>query len=356
MKSDRRVAAVTLEAPDGQRGTIIGPADKVAELVRPEAVVGPREQLLAVAIRALTAAARLTRPVLERDEQASEAEGRPVWRDSGRREPADWAEFVTQALAGAAANIGGIEAVLAGRPGSWEADSVRQLLRATVGHEEEYLLEHRTDPLVVELFVDEVLVDVGGWKPYDEAQRELGVRERAAGLSRDATAAELELMPAWPTRWTPSSEWTPEQERVADELSDLADQLEEQREADWAAYGAALADAVRAAAARRPGLTVPVEVRVDLETIRPLDGGQPLRWGLTEQLLSEAIAATPLPGEGRPPLERAQAALEERTAGGPDLRACCDHEHVDPGACPASGCDCDGSGPTVAVDEQGRSL
>lgn len=32
-------------------------------------------------------------------------------------EPVDWAEFVTLALAGAAANIGHIEAVLAGRPG-----------------------------------------------------------------------------------------------------------------------------------------------------------------------------------------------------------------------------------------------
>src|SRR4051812_25004805 len=89
---------------------------------------GPRAQLLAEAIRVLTAAARLTRPVLERDEQASETEGTPVWADSGRTEPDDWAEFVSQALAGAAANVGGVETALAGRPGSWEADFTRQLL------------------------------------------------------------------------------------------------------------------------------------------------------------------------------------------------------------------------------------
>jgi hypothetical protein len=61
---------------------------------------------------------------------------------SGRREadpdprvalPIDWAEFVTLALAGAAANIGGNEQILACRPGSWEAERVRQTLQSTVG-------------------------------------------------------------------------------------------------------------------------------------------------------------------------------------------------------------------------------
>lgn len=34
-----RVAAVTLEAPDDQRGMLIGPADKIGYVVRPTAVV-----------------------------------------------------------------------------------------------------------------------------------------------------------------------------------------------------------------------------------------------------------------------------------------------------------------------------
>jgi len=51
------------------------------------------QTLLARAIEALTAAARLTRTV-------------GVGTDSERQEQADWAEFVTLAVAGAAANIG----------------------------------------------------------------------------------------------------------------------------------------------------------------------------------------------------------------------------------------------------------
>src|SRR5437868_348909 len=100
------------------------------DFARLEEVVadGPRAQLLAKAIEVLTAAARLERPVFELDEQATAAEGTPVYRQSGRFEPDDWAEFVSQALAGAAANVGGVERVLAGRPGSWEADFTRQLL------------------------------------------------------------------------------------------------------------------------------------------------------------------------------------------------------------------------------------
>lgn len=77
------------------------------------------EQLLAAAVEVLTAAAR---------------------------RPGDWAEFVTLALAGAAANVGGVETALAGRPGSWEADGVRNLLYATVGHDEHDLQRHRTEP------------------------------------------------------------------------------------------------------------------------------------------------------------------------------------------------------------------
>lgn len=37
--ADTPFAAVTLQAPNGERGVLIGPAGKVADLVRPEAVV-----------------------------------------------------------------------------------------------------------------------------------------------------------------------------------------------------------------------------------------------------------------------------------------------------------------------------
>jgi hypothetical protein len=43
-------------------------------------------------------------------------------RDPVSTEPADFAEFLTLAVASTAANVGGVEELLAGRPGSWEAD------------------------------------------------------------------------------------------------------------------------------------------------------------------------------------------------------------------------------------------
>lgn len=55
------LAAVTLEAPDGQRGTLIGPADRLAEVVRPEAVV---DELKAAIAEAYAEADADTRPGL----------------------------------------------------------------------------------------------------------------------------------------------------------------------------------------------------------------------------------------------------------------------------------------------------
>lgn len=93
------------------------------------------------AVRVLTDAARLCRPSM-----VDADTGQPVETAlSGKQ--ADWAEFVTLALAGAAANLDGVEAILAGRPGSWEAEGVRQLLLSTVGADESSLWEHRTESL-----------------------------------------------------------------------------------------------------------------------------------------------------------------------------------------------------------------
>lgn len=171
---------------------------------------------------------------------------------------ADWAEFVSLAVAGAAANIGGIEAILVGRPGSWEAAYVRNLLTSTVGDDEQYLLEHRTEPVVVTLFVDEILFDQGVWQSYEEARQELVRRYEAIGLPTVGyaeTVARLDRI-------------TPEQDRQAEAIDRLEEALERQRERDWAAYGEALKAHVEAAAAQASGLTVPVVVSVDLETFR----------------------------------------------------------------------------------------
>ena len=65
----------------------------------------------------------------------------------------------SDARVGAAANIGGIDAILNGRSGSWEADGVRQLLFSTVGADEAQLWAHRTDPIEITLYVDELVID-----------------------------------------------------------------------------------------------------------------------------------------------------------------------------------------------------
>lgn len=252
------------------------------------------DQLLSGAITALTAAARLT--WTER------------WPDGTTpSRPCDWAEFVTLALAGAAANIGGIETALAGRPGSWEADAVRRLLTATVGHDEQQLLEHRTDPVVVSINVDDMMVDLGAWQAYDDACDALQRRYDDLGLPevRRTSGSALNVLATLATA-------TPEQEHGCEQIAELEDRLEQQRRQDWVAYGAALAAHIRAEVTQIEGLRVPVHVDVAVD---PVPATSPTgTWGsgvgesIPERLLNAAVQATPLPGHGRTPLERLEQA------------------------------------------------
>ena len=136
------------------------------------------EEILGDAIAVMSEAVHWRRQVLHQPEPGR-WEPHPT-----RTEPGDWAEFIALALAGAAANAGGIEAALAGRSGSWEADHVRKLLEGTVGPDEADLWRHRTEPLTMTLYVEQLVVDVAydAYEAYDEdtreAQRLLEVAER----------------------------------------------------------------------------------------------------------------------------------------------------------------------------------
>jgi hypothetical protein len=228
-----------------------------------------------------------------------------VWTWTGhdgqtRRQRADMAEFIILAVAGVAANVGGVEQLLAGRPGSWEAGLVRDMLTATVGHDEAFLLQHRTVPLVVRVNVDDILNDLGIWQLYDEAREELERRYQAIGIpsvtgrpgSAEFEAAAAALQPG-----------TDEQQTAADHLAELHARLDAQQHAEWAAYAHAFTAQVhQAAAALFPYLPVPVQVILELER-RPdtggaeeLDGDGPV-WRIWET----ARRATPLPGSGLPP-------------------------------------------------------
>lgn len=57
----------------------------------------------------------------------------------------DFADWLARHLATAAARLGSTDALLASRPGSWEASDLRRLLGGTVGHRDEYLSTYREE-------------------------------------------------------------------------------------------------------------------------------------------------------------------------------------------------------------------
>ncbi len=164
---------------------------------------------------------------------------------------------------------------------------MRNLLTSTVGEDEQQLLEHRTEPIVVDVFVDEIMVDLGVWKAYDDAQQELS--RRSAEVA--PTASSPEQARALPPL-------TDEQEQQLDRLADLEERLESQRQQDWAQYGQALKEHIKAAARAQQGLRVPVVVNLDLDSFRT-DGGDRSS-GIEGELLQAAIMATPPPGTTQP--------------------------------------------------------
>jgi hypothetical protein len=58
----------------------------------------------------------------------------------------DFGGWLAGVLSSAAAELGSSDALIAGRPGSWEADLVRQLVKGTVGWGDDYLAEYK-EPL-----------------------------------------------------------------------------------------------------------------------------------------------------------------------------------------------------------------
>jgi hypothetical protein len=247
-----------------------------------------------------------------RDSQTNDAgSGEQLLTDAVRvlsdavRSTGDFAEFVTLAVAGAAANVGGIEQALAGRPGSWEAHYVREMLTSTVGYDQQYLHEHRTEPLVVRVHVDDVLHDLGLWALYDAANDELNRRENAICARHDIDE--------------PIEDYDPNDYAALDELEQLRNRLDRQQKAEWATYGNAFRDNVhRAAAELFPTLPVPVEAIVEQDWQNDLGPAGDDWDGPAWRVWDAARLDTPLPGSGIPPRDYpvgADIAQVERNAG-----------------------------------------
>lgn len=284
-------------------------------------------EVMADAIAVLTEAGRLRRPVHE------EIDGE--WRPSPTRtEPTDWAEFVTLALAGAAANIGGVEKVLAGRPGSWEADGVRSLLRSTVGDDPAQLLAHRTEPVRVVLRPAEWLSDFGYGAVYDASMQVIGAEERGHlweyQRTEDGQWVPIDpAAPPLPGNTAQGEEWrndtllrvtrTPADEEALERLGELEDAVDDlEKKSDVSAYG----EALRAAATARvneffPG--VDVEISVDLDHRAASDPSYDDWDGIEEPFLEAIRVGTPLPWSGLAPkdypLNPADIVEVERSAG-----------------------------------------
>lgn len=317
------------------------------------------ESVLKDAIAVLTEAGRLRRPIFRPDDAPTDGSLRGVRGEvePQRAEQADWAEFVTLALAGAAANLGGIEEALAGRPGSWEAGGVRSLLESAAGADEHALWQYRTEPLNITVFVEDLVDErTALWKGYAEAEAEI------QRMIRDAEAANPEIDPtpyvwlyqrtvdgAGPGPWEPvdpdAPAWsleawlaantfpsedserywtrmvlgdepefavselhlprTPELGAEYDRLEAerdtrlsvvyaLEERLEDQRAREVSAYGEALVEHVGEAALALPGLDVPVHVNADLTS-----PSGPMRLdqvpSVVEHLIERAVMETPSP-------------------------------------------------------------
>jgi len=106
----------------------------------------------------------------------------------------DFADFLTHVLAATAANVGGPENLLAaneGRPGSWEAAHLNELLRGTMGDDHADWLWFRTAPLTIRLNVAQLIEDDlthPGLMGLEEALESLGRRYESTTADADLDA------------------------------------------------------------------------------------------------------------------------------------------------------------------------
>lgn len=188
--------------------------------------------------------------------------------------PLDFADLAAQVLTTAAANVGDVDALLAGRPDSWQAGLVRRLVEGTAGGR---LLQWRTEPLQLELDVDEVFAGLGLLDLY---------REGIAEATQLAATREL-----------------------AGRARALVEAIDELMDRDRAGYLAAYTATVRELAAAR-GARVPVEVL-------PVDRRTTPWWDLLAgELHQAAIRRTPLPMTGTPPPRNSFGVVDDLRAAG----------------------------------------
>jgi len=218
------------------------------------------ESVFADAVAALTAATQLRR--------RSADESRPS-------SPIDWAAFVCEATAAAAANRGGTELALAGRPGSWEAGHVGAILSSTLGPDDDFLWDHRTVPVTVSLPLAGILDAIAPEYElsYENAQSALKepyqqalARFRAAGVLPEYPVVDVWSLPLEEQQAVINAPTvlTAEEQALRDleeEEERLLDQLAARRIEELTVYGRRLAAALE----RRLRAFVPPSVPITIE-------------------------------------------------------------------------------------------
>lgn len=142
------------------------------------AIPRPCDKVHRNTISVLTEASRLTKQPI-RQTSSGQREADPVPRAALRIE---CAAFLTEALAGAAANAGCIDTILTRGPGSWGSSVVGDALRAAVGHDDSDLWRHGIEPVNNVLNPHHILFDgdASDWvAETDAAEREIQRREAA---------------------------------------------------------------------------------------------------------------------------------------------------------------------------------
>lgn len=285
----------------------------------------PTRDHVAEAIAALTSAARGTRTV---------GAGTP----NEHQESVDFGEIACHVITAAAANLGSVEDLLAGRPGSWESAHVRDIVTSTAGDGPDELLRFRTEPLRVVIDVDSIFSDLGLRELYEEAEEELRARhddvigslfdefltpDEATHLNEfhseddalafgapgvaDRLQAAIEIHKAVLHRATESDHPLID---TLNELDRVRESLEELWEADQQAYRANVSAAMRQYLQDR-GLDLDVEV---LDIIDPV--WTPPTDGIDVELHRYASATAALPMTGKVPELNKGSAVEELRAAG----------------------------------------
>lgn len=226
---------------------------------------------------------------------------RPGASPSSAADGPDFAGVLGAVLATVAANVGGVEVLLAGRSGSWEAGLVGELVNGTLGHDpdETELLRWRTAPVVLRLDPEDVFADLGlgtvRWEDHDAAS--------------EAASAFDESLP----HTDPPSFDVDMAEEESEALWAVADRIDELWDADVAAYGVAYEQVVRAQVTAWGCEDLPVTVQVVRYPERGDEVGTYV--GLVDHLHQIARTRTPLPATGRPPLWGGQDVAALRAAG-----------------------------------------